>query len=176
MPSIRQPRGTRAALNALASASSIKSGQIYLITDEGRIAVGLTTTTYETYAKESEAGSGGSSTKVTKTSIALGTMAANQTAFTYTTVSATAARGLMSQLIVESSLVGIYDIVVRGAGSDSGSLWLSAVSVQQKIYAMSLPVYIENDAAGQDFFIGIRNRGNVPATFTLNNLRMEKFA
>jgi hypothetical protein len=118
----------------------------------------------------------GSSTKVTKNAVSLGTQSANQTAFTYTTVPSTAARGLMSQLIVESTTAGVYDLVVRGAGNDSGSLWLSAVSVQQKIYAMSLPVYVENDAAGQDFFIGVRNRGNVAATFTLNNLRMEKFA
>lgn len=129
-----------------------------------------------TLALLSDISSGSSSTKVTKTGIALGTMAANQTAFTYTTVTATAARGLMSQLIVESSLVGIYDVVVRGAGNDSGTLWLNAVSVAQKVYALSLPVYVENDTAGQDFFIGIRNRGNLPATFTLNNLRMEKFA
>ena len=175
MPKLRNPRGTRAALNALASGSMIEPGQIYVIMDESRIAVGLTATTYQTYAKESEAG-GSSSTKVTKAAVALGTQSANQTAFTYTTVPSTAARGLMSQLIIESSTAGVYDIVVRGAGNDSGSLWLSAVSVQQKIYAMSLPVYVENDAAGQDFFIGVRNRGNVAATFTLNNLRMEKFA
>lgn len=117
-----------------------------------------------------------SSSKVTKSAISLGTMSPNQTAYTYTTVSATAARGLMSQLIVESTTAGIYDIVVRGAGNDSGSLWLNAVSVQQKIYALSIPIYVENDAAGQDFFIGIRNRGQLAASFTLNNLRMEKFA
>lgn len=48
------PRGTRAALDAKATAGTIVVGQPYLITDEGRIALGLTTNTYETYAKESE--------------------------------------------------------------------------------------------------------------------------
>lgn len=121
-------------------------------------------------------GGGSSSTKVTKTAIALGTLAANQTAFTYTTIPTTAARGLMSQLIVESTTAGVFDLVVRGADNDAGTLWLSAVSVAQKLYTMSLPVYVENDFARQDFYIGIRNRSNLPATFTLNNLRMEKFA
>lgn len=50
----RFPRGTRAALNAKATGGTIVVGQPYLITDEGRIAVGLTTSTYEVYAKESE--------------------------------------------------------------------------------------------------------------------------
>lgn len=62
MPSLRNPRGTRAALDALATANGIKSGQIYLITDESRIAIGTAVNAYETYAKESEAGGGGSAT------------------------------------------------------------------------------------------------------------------
>lgn len=51
----QHPRGTRAALNALAVSNSIKPGQVYLITDEGRLATGLTTSTYEVAAKGSEA-------------------------------------------------------------------------------------------------------------------------
>jgi len=54
------PRGTRAALNSLAGASGLKVGEIYLITDENRLAVGLTTSTYEVFAKVSEAGGSGS--------------------------------------------------------------------------------------------------------------------
>ena len=52
---VKSPRGTRAALNALATAGTIVPGQGYVITDEARLAVGLTASTYETYAKESEA-------------------------------------------------------------------------------------------------------------------------
>lgn len=59
MPSLQIKRGTRAQLNAAAGASQLKIGEPYLITDENRIAVGLSATTYETYAKESEAGGGG---------------------------------------------------------------------------------------------------------------------
>lgn len=47
------PRGTRAALNTLASGSSLRAGELYLITDEGRLAVGLTATTYQDFAKNS---------------------------------------------------------------------------------------------------------------------------
>lgn len=54
----QHPRGTRAALNALAASNSIKPGQVYLITDEGRLAVGLTASTYEVFAKVGEAGGG----------------------------------------------------------------------------------------------------------------------
>jgi hypothetical protein len=59
MPSIQHARGTRAGLDALASSGEILPGQVYVLTDEDRIAVGLTSSTYETFAKESEAGGGG---------------------------------------------------------------------------------------------------------------------
>ena len=39
-------RGTRAQLNAAAAASGLKAGEPYLITDEGRLAVGLSVSTY----------------------------------------------------------------------------------------------------------------------------------
>lgn len=47
------PRGTRSALDTLAAANGLKAGEFYLITDENRIAVGLTTSTYQTYEKKS---------------------------------------------------------------------------------------------------------------------------
>ena len=59
MPDIRHKRGTRAALNALASSNGLKPGQIYVITDESRLAVALTVSTYQAHAKEGEGGSGG---------------------------------------------------------------------------------------------------------------------
>ena len=55
----KAPRGTRAALNSKAGANTIVAGQIYLITDENRIAIGLSTNSYEVFAKYSEAGGGG---------------------------------------------------------------------------------------------------------------------
>lgn len=62
MPSVQHPRGTLAAMDGLAAGVGLLPGQIYVLTDQGRIAVALTTSTYETFAKLSEAGgSGGSS-------------------------------------------------------------------------------------------------------------------
>ena len=53
---IQHIRTTRTALNDTATAEGLKQGEIYLITDEDRLAVGLSATTYETYAKQAEAG------------------------------------------------------------------------------------------------------------------------
>jgi hypothetical protein len=58
MPSVQQPRGTRAALDALATAGTILPGQVYLITDEARLAVGLTASTYQAFLKSGEGGGG----------------------------------------------------------------------------------------------------------------------
>ena len=57
MPDIQHKRGTRAALNALATANGLLPGQIYVLTDEARIAVATSANTYQTFLKEGEAGS-----------------------------------------------------------------------------------------------------------------------
>ena len=48
-------RGTRAQLDAAAAALGLNTGEQYLITDEDRIAVGLSASTYQDYALSSEA-------------------------------------------------------------------------------------------------------------------------
>ena len=63
MPRVYNKRGTRAALNALAASNDLAAGEIYLISDENRLAIGLSPNTYETYAKQSEAGGGSSAPK-----------------------------------------------------------------------------------------------------------------
>lgn len=60
MPSIQHKRGTRAALDAAATAGALKIGEIYLITDEDRIAIGTATNAYVAFAKESEPTNNGS--------------------------------------------------------------------------------------------------------------------
>ncbi len=55
MASLFIKRGTRAQLNAAAAAAQLRQGEPYLITDEARLAIGLTTSTYQTYATQSEA-------------------------------------------------------------------------------------------------------------------------
>lgn len=54
MPSLQIKRGTRAQLNAAATAGTLKAGEPYLITDEARLAVGTATNAYQDYAKLSE--------------------------------------------------------------------------------------------------------------------------
>jgi hypothetical protein len=58
MPSVQQKRGTRAQINTAATASGLKQGEVYLITDEARLAVGTAVNTYEAFAKFSEAVAG----------------------------------------------------------------------------------------------------------------------
>jgi hypothetical protein len=53
---IRIKRGTRAQLDAAALAGTLSAGEPYLITDEDRVAVGLTASTYQAYAKVGEGG------------------------------------------------------------------------------------------------------------------------
>jgi hypothetical protein len=53
MPKILNKRGTRANLNTLATANGLSAGEVYLITDENKIAIGLSSSTYEAFAKES---------------------------------------------------------------------------------------------------------------------------
>lgn len=47
----RHPRGTRSALDTLAGASGLSVGQVYLITDEGRLAVATSTSAFVVFAK-----------------------------------------------------------------------------------------------------------------------------
>jgi hypothetical protein len=61
MAKVLNKRGTRSEINVAAATGALNSGEVYLITDEDRIAIGTSTSTYESYAKESEAGGGGGS-------------------------------------------------------------------------------------------------------------------
>lgn len=56
MPAILIKRGTRGQLDAAAAAGQLRQGQEYLITDEGRVAVGTSATTYTASAKQGEGG------------------------------------------------------------------------------------------------------------------------
>lgn len=54
MPDIQHKRGTRAALNTLATNNGLKIGQIYLITDEGRLAVATAGNAFSTFRREAD--------------------------------------------------------------------------------------------------------------------------
>ena len=53
MPDVQHKRGSRADLNTLASANGLLLGQIYVITDEDRLAVATGVGTYQGFRKES---------------------------------------------------------------------------------------------------------------------------
>ena len=54
MISVQNPRGIESALATLAASNLIKIGQLYLLTDSNRIAIGLSANTYEVFAKISD--------------------------------------------------------------------------------------------------------------------------
>ena len=58
MPSLAHKRGTRAQIDAAATSSGLKSGEVYLITDEARLTVGTAANAHTPLAKQSEAGGG----------------------------------------------------------------------------------------------------------------------
>lgn len=55
MSSLKIKRGSYAQLVAAASAAQLKEGEPYLIIDQGRIAIGTSTSTFEVFAKVEEA-------------------------------------------------------------------------------------------------------------------------
>lgn len=59
MANVRIKRGTRAQIEAAAAGGALADGEPYLITDEGRIAVGTGTGAFSAMAKQSEVASGG---------------------------------------------------------------------------------------------------------------------
>lgn len=56
MPSLSHKRGTRVQIDAAATSSGLKTGEVYLITDEARLTVGTAANTHTPLAKQSEAG------------------------------------------------------------------------------------------------------------------------
>jgi hypothetical protein len=102
MPKILNKRGTRANLNTLASANGLSAGEVYLITNENKIAIGLSTNTYEAFAKESSNTFTGTQT-FSGTSTTLAAILTN--AAETTTVSATAATGTIAYYTSSQSVL-----------------------------------------------------------------------
>ena len=102
MPKVLNKRGTRANLNTLATANGISAGEVYLITNENKIAIGLSSSTYEAFAKES-------SNTFTSIQTFSGTSTALAAIFTNaaetTTVSATAAIGTIAYYTSSQSVL-----------------------------------------------------------------------
>ena len=102
MPKILNKRGTRANLNTLATANGLSAGEVYLITDENKIAIGLSSSTYEAFAKESS-NTFTSTQTFSGTSTTLAAVLTN--AAEKTTVSATAATGTIAYYTSSQSVL-----------------------------------------------------------------------
>jgi hypothetical protein len=59
MPSLAHKRGTRTQIDAAATANALRTGEVYLITDEARLTVGTAANAHTPLAKQSEASGGG---------------------------------------------------------------------------------------------------------------------
>jgi hypothetical protein len=57
MPSLVHKRGTRAQIDAAASANMLRPGELYLMTDEARLTVGTAANAHQPHAKQGEGGS-----------------------------------------------------------------------------------------------------------------------
>jgi hypothetical protein len=108
--------------------------------------------------------------------VSLGTQSAGQSSFTWYTVGSVCARGLIVRFTVTATASTTWDLEVRGAGSGSGTEMLQALGLGVTTYSVTVPWFYENDAAGQDLFVGIKNYGTSAATFALATLQLEKFA
>lgn len=56
MPSVAHKRGTRAQIDTAASVNALKTGEIYLISDEARLTVGTASNAHQPLAKQGEGG------------------------------------------------------------------------------------------------------------------------
>jgi hypothetical protein len=116
----------------------------------------------------------GSSTKVTKSSVSLGTVTNNNT-FVETVVTSVAQRGYVSYFSITSSAATYFDVEVRSAASGGGSQMLYAAGIPITNYTISTVWYYEADS-GDSMYIRIRNNGGSSATFTLTSMRVERYA
>jgi hypothetical protein len=123
-------------------------------------------------------GSGGGTSKVLVTGLSLGSIPSSiANAFTYVTVPSVCNRGLITKFVLTMSVLAPTEILIRGAGNDGGTKYLEVLNWARGLsYTITLPFYYENDSTGDSLFIGIRNRFGSPRTFTLTELRVEKFA
>lgn len=128
------------------------------------------------WAGQYGAGGGSGSSKVEISNFSLGTQAPSQADFTYSTVTNVAWRGLVSLFTVTASAAGNFDLVVRGAANNGGTTYLQVVGFTGTVYTITIPFYYENDGGSQSFYVGIRNLHGASVTFTLTDLRIEKFA
>lgn len=114
---IKFKRGTKAQLNTASSSNELEQGEPYLITDENRLAIGLTASTYETYAKQSEAGL--TSTTTSTLTLTVVAWSANSQTLTVTGVTATSINLIVIESITMGTRWGEAKVFATSQGTNS---------------------------------------------------------
>lgn len=126
---IKFKRGTKAQLDTAAGSNQLEQGEPYLITDQNRLAIGLTASTYETYAKESEAGGGGGLTLASEITAATTLTAASASKYipvnSATAINITIDPNVFAQndqFVIEQTGAGVVTLVAGSGMTLNGNL------------------------------------------------------
>ena len=120
-----------------------------------------------------QTGATGSTIKIIRSSLSLGTIAVGPT-WVETEITSICERGLVSLFNVSSSVSTQFNIEVRSAPSGGGDIMLSTAGFFGTAYNLSMPWYFET-SSGDSMWVRIKNVSGSSSTFTLTNLRVEKF-
>lgn len=145
MPNLQHKRGTRAALVALAGGGGLLPGQVYALTDESRLALATSATTFETFAKQSEAGGGGGGVSVQTVEVNFTAPRDSQTFIV------TVAGALTSQRVI-ASFSGNMPV-----GVDADELEMDPLSVAGSVTAADQVTLVVSSTTGSR----IRGRRNI---------------
>ena len=135
MSSLKIKRGSYAQLAAAATADQLKEGEPYLITDQGRIAVGTSTSTFEVFAKLSE---------IENVQVAVLTQTQQSTVTTYADI---------TQLVLPVKANSLYEIscflTFRSAATTTGAGFQILTPVNSKNFVEIVVPITSTAAASQ---------------------------
>jgi hypothetical protein len=115
-------------------------------------------------------------TLIQQSNVALGAQPFYQTTYTYYVVPTVCASGMANKFTIQANTTGLFDVIVSATANVNNTTWLSATDITQTTYAISSPWYYQSGDGSQNLYIGIRNRGGNPMSFTLATLSLTKFS
>lgn len=149
MPSLKVKRGTKSQIDAAASSGSLNAGEPYLITDEGRIAIGTSATAYSQSVMTSDIG-----TTVQAYDADLTTWA-GKTAPSGTVVGTTD-----SQTLSAKTVTGLKETQVAMAASDidlsAGNYFTKTISATTTFTVSNVPA----SGTAASFILDLTNGGS----------------
>ena len=162
---IKVKRGTRAQLNAAAAANGLAAGEPYLITDESRLAIGLSASTYAEYALAAQGvtngnshdHNGGDGAQIAYSSLSgaptLGDSASKNVGTTVGTVAAGDHAHASTYQPLDSDLTALAGLSTTGLIERTGAGTAAIVTVT----AAGKALLDDNDAAAQRTTLGLGN-------------------